>query len=137
MESIIGAVFVDSAGDFDTMKRILRGIGILPVLERIVHDDMDVLHPVSRLSMWASRNQKEIEYVFEHGKGNVSCAILVDGVEEVRETEKLRGNASKEEVKFAAAEKAISQFKLRGTTKADGTEALKKATEKGKQRADN
>jgi hypothetical protein len=114
---------------------LLRRIGILPVLERIVKDDLDVLHPVSRLSMWASKNQKEIKYVFEQGKGNVSCVVLVDGVEEVRETEKLRGKASQEEVKFAAAEKAIRQFRLRGPTKGGVIETRRKGADKGKQPA--
>ncbi|TFK19782.1 P-loop containing nucleoside triphosphate hydrolase protein [Coprinopsis marcescibilis] len=113
VESAIGAAYIDSSGDMDVIKGILRKIGILPMLERIVRDDVDILHPVSRLSMWAARNEKKIEYKFLKERGNVACVILVDDVEEVRETEKYRGNASQEEVKFVAAEKAIALFKLR------------------------
>jgi dsRNA-specific ribonuclease len=115
VEAVIGAVFLDCGGNMGTIKDFLRGIGILPVLERIVADDVDVLHPVSRVAMWASRNDKTVEFEFEHERGDISCVILVDGEEEVRETEKFRGKTSQEEVKYAVAEKAIKQFKLRDT----------------------
>jgi endoribonuclease Dicer len=114
IESIIGAAYIDSQGNMDAIRAILRRIGILPTLERIVRDDVSVLHPVSRLSTWAQKNGKEIEYEFIKERGNVVCVISVDGAEEVRETERYRGLVSQEEVKFAAAEKAIHLFKLRG-----------------------
>lgn len=118
VESLIGAIFLDSNGDMDCVKGVLRKTGIIQILERIVRDDVDILHPVSRLSDWASKNDKEIEYKFEKSKGNVSCIILVNGKEEIRETAVYRGTASQDEVKFAAAEKAILTFKLRdGNTK--------------------
>ncbi|KAJ3539283.1 hypothetical protein NMY22_g4808 [Coprinellus aureogranulatus] len=113
VEAIIGAVYLDSGGNMDTIKQFLRGIGILPILERIVNDGVDVFHPVSRVAMWASRHDKTVRYAFEHSKGDISCILLVDEEEEVRETEKFRGKSSQEEVKFAVAEKAIKQFKLR------------------------
>ena len=114
VESLIGAVYLDSNGSIPITQRVLRILGIMPILERIVADDVDVLHPVSRLGMWASKHDKELEYVFDKEKGNVSCAILVDKKEEVRCTERYRGHASQEEVKFMAAEQAIKMFKLRG-----------------------
>ena len=112
VESVIGAVFLDSRGDFDVIRKLLRRLGILPVLERIINDDVDVLHPVSRLSMWASKHEKEIEYKFEKEKGRVTCVILVDGNEEVRVGELHTGRASQEEVKFTASEQAIKKLKL-------------------------
>lgn len=114
IESIVGAAYIDSGGNMDAIREILRKIGILPVLERIVRDDVSVLHPVSRLSMWAQKNGKKINYEFNKQRGNIVCVISVDGTEEVRETERYRGLVSQEEVKFAAAEKAIHVFKLRG-----------------------
>ncbi|KAH6911557.1 hypothetical protein BKA70DRAFT_1185253 [Coprinopsis sp. MPI-PUGE-AT-0042] len=98
IESIIGAAYIDSRGNMDVIRGILRRIGILPVLERIVRDDVSVLHPVSRLSMWAARNQKEIDFSFIKERGNIACIISVDGTEEVRETERYRGMVSQEEV---------------------------------------
>ncbi|GLB38832.1 putative helicase family. Dicer subfamily protein [Lyophyllum shimeji] len=113
VESLLGAVFLDSNGNLDVARDVTRKLGILPILERIVREDVDVLHPVSRLSMWASKHDKELEYRYYKEKGNVSCAIVVDGVEECRFTEQDRGRASQEEVKYMAAEDAIKVFRLR------------------------
>lgn len=113
IESLIGAVFLDSHGDIEITHGVVRTLGIMQIVERIVSADVDVLHPVSRLSLWASKHDKELEYSFEKLKGNVSCAILVDGKEEVRCTEQYRGHASQDEVKFLAAEEAIKMFRLR------------------------
>ena len=113
IESILGAVYLDSQGNFEVVRRVLRTLGILQVLERIVTDEVDVLHPVSRLSMWGAKHDKKIKYVFEKTKGRMVCVILVDDEEEVRVDEEYNGRASQEEVKFAAAERAIHHFKLR------------------------
>ncbi|KAG6855552.1 hypothetical protein H0H87_001109 [Tephrocybe sp. NHM501043] len=113
VESLIGAVFLDSAGNIDTVRSVIAKIGILPILERIIKDDVDVLHPVSRLSMWASRHDKKLGYRFEKEKGKVTCVVMVDGKEECRCTEVYHGRASQEEVKFMAAELAIKIFHLR------------------------
>lgn len=113
VESVLGAVFLDSEGNLDVARDVMRNLGILQILERIVLQDIDVLHPVSRLSLWASKHDKELEYHYERAKGNVSCIIKVDGVEECRCTESYRGRASQEEVKFMAAEIAIKRFRLR------------------------
>ncbi|RDB26587.1 Dicer-like protein 2 [Hypsizygus marmoreus] len=113
VESLLGAVYLDSNGDLDAARQVLRSLGIMQILEHIVREDVDVLHPVSRLSMWASNHDKELEYLYEKQKGNVSCVIVVDGKEEVRCTEQYRGHASQEEVKFLAAEMAIKTFRLR------------------------
>ncbi|KAG6909556.1 hypothetical protein DXG01_016804 [Tephrocybe rancida] len=113
IESLIGAVFLDSGGDINTARSVIATLGILPMLERIVRDDVDVLHPVSRLSMWSSKHDKELEYRIQKEKGKVSCAIVVDEKEECRCTETYHGRASQEEVKFMAAELAIKMFRLR------------------------
>ncbi|KAF9553265.1 P-loop containing nucleoside triphosphate hydrolase protein [Agrocybe pediades] len=113
IESIIGAVFLDSEGSFPVVQRVLTTLGIMPLLEHIVKDDVDILHPVSRLSLWAQKHGKSIEYAMERSKGNITCTILVDEKEEVKVTEVWRGKPSQEEVKYIAAEMAIKAFKLR------------------------
>jgi dsRNA-specific ribonuclease len=112
VESVIGAVYLDSRGNFDVVRQLLWRLGILPVLERIINDNVDVLHPVSRLWMWASKNEKKIEHKFEKDKGKVTCVILVDGNEEMRVAERHTGRASQEEVKFTASEEVIKKLKL-------------------------
>ena len=113
IESIISAIFLDSQGNILVVRQILDNLGIMPILRRVVSEDVDVLHPVSRLSLWAQKNDKTIEYVYHREKGQVCCVIMVDDKEEVRVEDSWTGKMSQEEVKFAAAERAIHAFKLR------------------------
>ncbi|KAK7040102.1 Dicer-like protein 2 [Paramarasmius palmivorus] len=113
IESILGAVYLDSQGNLDIVCSVLRKLGLYQILERIVREGIDVLHPVSRLSMWASKKEKKIEYRSGRDHGKVFCAILIDGEEIVRESAGYHGLASKEEVRLAAAEKAIKELHLR------------------------
>lgn len=113
MESIIGAVFLDGGGSIDNAQQIMRRLGILELMERIVRDDMDVLHPVSRLAMWATNNEKKLEYAFPQARGSITCKITAGDVELASETDVYRGKATQEEVRFAAAEKAVLSLRLR------------------------
>ncbi|KAJ7158709.1 hypothetical protein C8R46DRAFT_1002374 [Mycena filopes] len=134
VESLLGAVFLDSRGDLDVVRRVLRRLGLLPVLERIVWADVDVLHPVSRLSMWASRHGQKLEYSYVQEAREISCAVKVDGevVEESRVSDEYRGRLSKDEVRLAAAEKAILHFRLRDVNTSYAT--LKRKNTKSKKR---
>ena len=100
---------------FPVVDQLLYNFGFMSILERVVSEDVDVLYPVSRLSVWAAKNDKAIEYVYEREGGRIVCVIKVDGREEVRVGDLWKGKMSQgqEEVKFAAAEKAIGSFKLR------------------------
>ena len=113
VESIIGATYLDSHGDIPVVRQILYKLGIMPILERVVSEDVDVLHPVSRLSLWGQKNDKKIEYEYEREGGRIVCIIMVDDKEEFRVADLWSSKKSQEEVKFAAAEKAIRAYKLR------------------------
>ncbi|KAH7885585.1 hypothetical protein F5I97DRAFT_2034434 [Phlebopus sp. FC_14] len=106
IESLIGAVYLDSGGNVDTVRKLLRTLGVIAYLERIVRDDVDVLHPVSRLSIWAAGKQPKYDYTEE--RGCVICTITVEGCDPVSAEAEKRGHASEEEARFAAAEKAIA-----------------------------
>lgn len=136
IESLLGAVYLDSRGDMEVVRRVLRTFGILPVLERIVAEEVDVLHPVSRLAHWASKSkpQKIVKYHFEVAEKRITCTIGMKDKPDrdcsekadkmsadldkeletvaVAETE-YRGHGSKEEVKFEAAERAIQALEIR------------------------
>jgi len=113
VESIIGAIFLDSYGSIDVVRDVISRLGIMSILRHIVDADVDVLHPVSRMSLWAQKHGKGLEYDIQQEGSRVTCRILVDGVEEAVVTDQWRGKPSQEEVKFAAAEMAINVFKLR------------------------
>lgn len=114
IESLLGAIYLDSNGSLEAVREVMRTLGIMPVLERIVKDDVDILHPVSRLSVWASQQPKEIEYVFKRGYNNtITCIIMLDGKEEFRTTGVDHGVASKNDLRFAAAEMAIRELSIR------------------------
>jgi endoribonuclease Dicer len=136
IESLLGAVYLDTRGDMEIVRKVLRTLGVLPVLERIVEEGVDVLHPVSRLAHWAAKSkpQKKIKYHFEISEKRVTCTIgmrdkpdqaLTEKAESTSKTieEELetiavaeaeyRGHGSKEEVKFAAAEQAVQALEIR------------------------
>ncbi|KAK0199227.1 ribonuclease III domain-containing protein, partial [Desarmillaria ectypa] len=120
IESLLGAVFLDSEGNLERTRDVMRTIGVLPLLERIIKDDVDVLHPVSRLSVWASKRGQKAKYRFTEEKGNISCVIELrqeEGgdirvLEEARVTDVNRGQVTKLEVKFSAAEGALKLFHI-------------------------
>ena len=108
-ESLLGAVYLDSLGDLDVTREVLRRLGHWEVLERIVACDMDVLHPVSRLYLWASRRHEHIKCGKPEKDGKtVSCSVFWDDFEVAKVEDEWRGRISQENARFAAAEKAIT-----------------------------
>lgn len=60
VESVIGAIYVDSGGDFARCEAFIGRLGILDCLERILRDGVDCLHPKERLGHLAV--EKEVQY---------------------------------------------------------------------------
>ncbi|KAF8267333.1 hypothetical protein EI94DRAFT_1786492 [Lactarius quietus] len=108
-ESLLGAVYLDSLGDLDVTRDVLRRLGHWEVLEHIVARDMDVEHPVSRLFIWASKRQERIKCGPPEKDGKFSrCSVSWDGYEFVRVELEWRGRITQENARFAAAEQAIA-----------------------------
>jgi endoribonuclease Dicer len=107
-ESLLGAVYLDSLGDLDVTREVLRRLGHWEVLERIVTRDMDVEHPVSRLYIWASKRHERVKLCTPEKDGKtVRCSVSWDGFEVAKVEDEWRGRISQENVRFAVAEKAI------------------------------
>ncbi|TRM58708.1 hypothetical protein BD626DRAFT_410125 [Schizophyllum amplum] len=118
VESLIGAVYLDAEGDLEVAASVIRTLGITRVLERVVDEDLDVLHPLSRLSVWAQKSGKELELKCAKERGKAVCRVLVDGEEVAQDEDAYHGKVSLTEVKFTAAEKAVRVLKVReGDTK--------------------
>lgn len=108
-ESLLGAVYLDSLGDLDVTREVLRRLGHWEVLERIVARDMDVQHPVSRLYLWASRRHEHVKCGPPEKDGKtVRCSVFWDGFEVAKVEDEWRGRISQENTRFAVAEKAIT-----------------------------
>lgn len=61
VESVLGAVYVDSKGDTAACEAFVERLGILKVLRRVLKDGVDCLHPKERLGHVADR--EKVEYV--------------------------------------------------------------------------
>jgi dsRNA-specific ribonuclease len=61
VESVIGAIYVDSKGSIEACEVFVRKLGILECLERILTDEVDCLHPKERLGHLAS--ERSVQYV--------------------------------------------------------------------------
>ena len=108
-ESLLGAVYLDSHGDLDIVRDVLRRLGHWEVLERIVNRDMDVQHPISRLYMWASKHHEEVKCSPPKRDGKVvSCSVLWDDYVIAKAEDEWRGRVSQEGVRFAAGEDAVA-----------------------------
>lgn len=119
IESLLGAVFVDSEGDFTTVCDVLRMLGIMETMERIImRDEMDVRHPISQLLTWAARSkpQKEVTLDVEKSGKDVTCTVRIDEEEVSKVTQVYRGKASQEETRFAAAEQALKEVSCWNTS---------------------
>ncbi|ETS77375.1 hypothetical protein PFICI_11249 [Pestalotiopsis fici W106-1] len=108
-ESIMGAVWLDS-GDLRDCAAIVERIGILPYLERILDQGIDVFHPKNKLGEIAE--QKKVEYRVEIQQGGgtqLSCKVYVGDEMVVEVGEGL----NKDEIITKAAEKAYMILKAR------------------------
>ena len=108
VESLLGAVYLDSCGDLEVVRGVLRRLGHWEVLERIVERDTDVLHPVSQLHLWAGKNQEKVKCsIPKRNENMVSCSVVWDDYEVAKVEDEWRGRVSQEGVRFAVAQKAI------------------------------
>lgn len=101
-QSIIGAVWLDSGGTTECTA-IVRRIGILPYLERMLDQDIDIMHPKNKLGELAKQNS--VMYDFggrEEDKMPLTCKVYV-GEELIFEA---KGGHSENEIVTRAAEEA-------------------------------
>ena len=85
VESVIGAVYIDSHGDIAACEVFVHRLGILDCLERIFRDKVDCFHPKELLNVLVV--EKKVKYVRvgnDEGGGNRTdktyrCQVMVDG----------------------------------------------------------
>src|SRR5690242_8210202 len=79
VESVIGAIYVDSQGDFSACEVFVRRLGILPCLERLLRDGVDCLHPKERLGHLAVEHSVQYAPV-RNDASRVGLPAVVDQV---------------------------------------------------------
>lgn len=77
IESIIGAIFVDSLGNIEACEQFLDRIGLFRILHRLIKDQVDCRHPKNLLGIIAI--SKTVNYEVERVKGSYSCSVKVGG----------------------------------------------------------
>ena len=83
IESVIGAVYVDSHGDISACETFVRRLGILDCLEHVLRDGVDCFHPKERLNYLIVEKEMKYVRVTDSGEANdgmYRCQVQVDGV---------------------------------------------------------
>jgi len=139
IESLLGAIFIDSHGSFDIVNATIEKLGIYIILDRLLQDGVDPLQPIQKLGIYAAQNmnQATTKYVQNVDGGQYVCEVMIN--EEL--IVKVTGGVSKQEVQIRAAEKAytllVERKGMEGRSEGeemDGVEEVMEVTEgKGKE----
>ncbi|KAI9851330.1 MAG: Dicer-like protein 2 [Thelocarpon superellum] len=76
VESLFGAVYVDSQGDLSVCVHVAEKLGLLAILRRLLRDKVDVTHPKNRLGVLAG--DRSVEYVFVRESPRSDQEVLRD-----------------------------------------------------------
>lgn len=104
VESVLGAIFVDSQGDLAGCRHFIERIGIAPYIRRAMVECIDVGHPRNVLERLAGSDK--VQYAVdceENSHGAYRCAISINEVEIVE----VKGCLTKDESIVVASDAAI------------------------------
>ncbi|RFU29631.1 hypothetical protein B7463_g6698, partial [Scytalidium lignicola] len=89
IESIMGAIIIDTCGDLTACNRVAEKLGILKYLQRIIDEEVDLLHPKNVLGELVSAQGKNVRYdvVKNAETGYVTCTVFIDEVEAMEVTD--------------------------------------------------
>ncbi|KAF1997932.1 hypothetical protein P154DRAFT_470302, partial [Amniculicola lignicola CBS 123094] len=118
VESVIGAIYIDSGGDFSVCEAFVDRLGISACLERVLRKGVDCFHPKERLGVLAGNEGVEYRSVKSKGGGGgvYSVQVKVEG----REVGGVVEGVKRLNAETIAAWKACKI--LEGTVDADGDE---------------
>ncbi|KAI9802439.1 MAG: hypothetical protein M1825_002823 [Sarcosagium campestre] len=103
IESIFGAILMDSAGELQACNRFAERIGLLKYLSRVLDEEVDLRHPKTILSEVAGDRIVEYNVGVQEELEGYSCTIKVGAVEVAT----VFNGSSSEEVMTRAANTAI------------------------------
>jgi dsRNA-specific ribonuclease len=102
VESLISAIYIDSCGDFEQCDAFLERLGLWKIMDRLLIDDVDVVHPKEKLGILAVSDK--VEYVKRFHEGKWYCQVRV-GERDVGDT--VEGYGRADMVETEAATRAV------------------------------
>ena len=79
VESILGAIYIDTHGSLSHCVNFLEHLGLMPYLRRVLDNDIAVLHPKEELGQLA--DQDSVSYILgkevEEGEERLTCTVIV------------------------------------------------------------
>jgi len=86
VESLLGAIYIDSHGSLSTCKSFLEHLGLMSYLRRVMATDVALLHPKEELGQLANQDKVKYELGKEvvEGEQRLNCRIIVGEREVVR-----------------------------------------------------
>lgn len=119
IESIIGAIYIDSHGSFSACQSFLENLGMMEYLRRAMDGEFELLHPKEELGQLADQEKVKYVTVIEDEEGVrdgvkklLTCAVSMGE----RELAKVRGGASVIDVETRVAEEALRIIKAERAT---------------------
>ena len=85
IESIIGAIFVDARGSLVPCMAFIGRIGLKAYMDRLIDEDIDVLHPRDRVQRWAGARTVSYDVQPDQLNKRLKCSLFIadDKVAEV------------------------------------------------------
>lgn len=103
IESILGAIYIDSHGDWHACQAFLCRIRLIDHLDRFIAAGVNFKHPKTLLA--EATGGHKVEYVREVNEyGQITCSVVIDGVELVT----VRNQLSRGEAESKAAGMALA-----------------------------
>ncbi|KAF8454501.1 hypothetical protein BGX38DRAFT_1171971 [Terfezia claveryi] len=59
IESLLGAIFIDSHGSFDVVNAIIEKLRIHTILDKLLQDGVNHLQPIQKLGIYAAQNMNQ------------------------------------------------------------------------------
>lgn len=119
VESILGAIYIDTNGSLSHCESFLGHLGLMPYLRRVLNNDIAVLHPKEELGQLA--DQDKVNYVLGkevgEGKESLTCTVIVGE----RQILKVRNGLGTMEVETRAADEACKILRQEKSMSGIGT----------------
>ena len=131
VESILGAIFIDTHGSLSECESFLEHLGLMAYLRRVLENDIALLHPKEELGQLA--DQEKVSYILgkqsAEGAERLTCAVIMGD----RQLSRVGDGLSTTEVQTRAADEACNTLRLERSVlgKGGSEETVKAVRAKG------